>query len=1566
MAKNIKPPQGTTSADSESQFRAKRINSLSDQLYQIENRTTKQTQNIQKQIKETTKATDSLQKTSDSKDVQDSLPEINKTIGKLNYTIQVMADGMKKITLNTAEGTKNALSQYGKAISSDINLDKQNTVAMALSRTSPLFGYYAGKFMETDVFKNATSKMSENIKKGMGNVWSSVKGTTRGIADSISNAHIGRKGKVDYSEESEIAFGKVKPSVKSTKHSISKLARDLNVQKRLMKPALKSEEVSYSDLTLTKISNDIAELKERSGDIPKLREGGYVEKGGLAEIHPAEVVMPIEKILDRIDKNAGPEKENQSKIAAGISLMSKSFAQVETYVGDQKRERKGLVSDFVTAFKTAQDDESKTWQDRLLKAILELKVGLIGMTSRLRIAWQSMLLDHPVMRNILMFGQTLKTAFTGGLKFVFGARGGAASRLSKAQRTSNVFDKIVNVISLIYMDFLPKLNDLVKYSKESLEFQTGQEAQSFKEQTWTMFDKVKNYMQGERSGTLLKDKIIDGLVSNLDLDRGSVDSAMGGARNIFSREARAARRAAREGTPGHAIGGVMRETSEILAHRGEIILPVKKVFELISSFSKGVYEIVKSIEPIKLLKKALEEMTKSIKTVASNISRISVETFQKSKENAEEIFKRIQEWDPIEKTKEFGDKFIKKPIEGMKESITTTWTKELEKARETRREKISTRTRRVGEQVKDFTLDPTKGKMGKTIDKLFEFKMNYRLKKEDAFDLKMDKKRSKLTRKYERKSEGITKKFLGLFDKHVDKSEKLHNQKLRKVEKLSNRRTSNFEKRMGSISNLKERLEARRIKKRERMSETQDARIVNAQRKIFWKGHKDRTDIQHKTQKKIFKAQEKAAKGVIEYQKGITSNFQKGFNFIFNRQKAAEEKEAKKIKKQMKQQNKIAKKTEKSIRKADKIKRKLDKKRDKWQIKISKLRAKVESKQAKQGAKLQAKIDFITAKKKAKVEAKLAKAKFKAELPMMLKKAKLAKIQAKKDLASMKEKIKEEKLKAKEEKASLKDQMKKARQEEWKARKESLQERWKQLRELPKKMSEFTDATKRNWKSRMANMKEQLGKLSKISKAQYLVVDAFKSLGKRLKKMGSKIWGYIMMGVSALGALISPLLTSLSAILAPIGAFVMWLAKSAVGKLIGMGGKLGAAGVAGVAMAGVGAYKGVKKAEEWGTSKTAAGIGGALGGTKKGKAGILGGVAKGAALGAAAGSMIPVVGTAIGGVVGAIAGGIMGYVGGENIAKGMQYLGGKIKSLAKAVLNFITWPFRMIKKAISTALEFYRGKLESIPIIGRFFRKGNSEGAASEEEKNAARARRKESLLESRKAAVEKLAAAKKRAAERKKAIRGFFSGVKKKLGFAGDAPVSAKVPEKVKKSLASKVSAPITVLDKAQYEGREWILQSDGSLLVDGSPASKSQRSKYLSEQTKRLNERIESGKYGRNVVLRDKERKSAFESQIRDSANSLVMDKGKLSKTQAAEKLLEGKYAAGEFGKATGKMAGEMGKNNAAMVHSTNVLNNTSTILANTSSASGGGGGGNGGNQGGFSSGDRMAQQVLACDIS
>ena len=119
---------------------------------------------------------------------------------------------------------------------------------------------------------------------------------------------------------------------------------------------------------------------------------------------------------------------------------------------------------------------------------------------------------------------------------------------------------------------------------------------------------------------------------------------------------------------------------------------------------------------------------------------------------------------------------------------------------------------------------------------------------------------------------------------------------------------------------------------------------------------------------------------------------------------------------------------------------------------------------------------------------------------------------------------------------------------------------------------------------------------------------------------------------------------------------------------------------AGVGMAVYDAINAVALSDKWKTSKVSAGIGGFLGGTGQGWGNAAAGAAKGGLIGAGIGSVVPVVGTAMGGAVGAIAGGILGFVGGKNIAKGLDAMAVHIKKLAKATWSIISLPYTYVKE----------------------------------------------------------------------------------------------------------------------------------------------------------------------------------------------------------------------------------------------------------------------------------------------
>jgi len=469
-----KPPQGIDSSTSESKYRAKKINSMQDQLYRIEQQSDSQSNRIQKSMADIEKSAETMNHTTDN---NIAASDMNKTISALNYTISSLGKGIKHITEETARATGDSISQYGKAVAEDISVNRQNTVAMALAKSTPLFGYFASKFVETDVFKTATDSMKDNISKGLGGIFSGAGSLAKNLGSDLKGSFGSGKGKVNYSQESQAAMGNVNASI-----------------------------------------------KELGAKIPKMQVGGYVEKGGLAQIHPAEVVMPIDKLLARIDEQI----PDRVQLKDSIDMMSESYANIETYIGGGKKGRKsqGLVQDFLYAFKNAKNFGEGKWQDRMLRAMLDLRIAMIGSTDRLQIAWQRTLVEHPTFRNLIMLGDALKTTFVSPLKFLFGIQGKYRSRVAAATRTQNVFLKLSNVMGLLYSDTMIRLDRIISLNTEMVQLAGGEgKGADLKEKTWTRLGKINKWRKKPKSKSSLMGNAFDALVDGLELDRDALAEA---------------------------------------------------------------------------------------------------------------------------------------------------------------------------------------------------------------------------------------------------------------------------------------------------------------------------------------------------------------------------------------------------------------------------------------------------------------------------------------------------------------------------------------------------------------------------------------------------------------------------------------------------------------------------------------------------------------------------------------------------------------------------------------------------------------------------------------------------------------------------------------------------------------------------------------------------------------------------------------------------------------------------------------------------------------------------------
>ncbi len=322
-------------------------------------------------------------------EIQSSIAKIAQ---KLKETVGFIAEGTKNISIASAKAVHDGIQDYQRVIAEDISVNKQNLLASTLAKASPIFGYFAGKFMESQIFQKAFAKIRLKIVELFSGGWERIR-------DKV---------------------------------------RDLKERKKI-----------------TKIS---------SSDIPKMQTGGYVKKGGLAKLHPAEVVVPAEKFFKTLDSRFDTEKTKTN-----VSF----FEQLKKYFSPEEKpsnKKTGFIQDFIYGFVEAHRETQKKPMDVTNKTLRALQVTLLGQTSRLREAFHSALIKHPVIRNTLTAVQLFTRAMFAPVKFLFTWRGGYNRYIPRGTNTfSNIAGILVSffVFSMIKFDRMLLFLQNIAYSIQS-------------------------------------------------------------------------------------------------------------------------------------------------------------------------------------------------------------------------------------------------------------------------------------------------------------------------------------------------------------------------------------------------------------------------------------------------------------------------------------------------------------------------------------------------------------------------------------------------------------------------------------------------------------------------------------------------------------------------------------------------------------------------------------------------------------------------------------------------------------------------------------------------------------------------------------------------------------------------------------------------------------------------------------------------------------------------------------------------------------------------------------------
>lgn len=184
--------------------------------------------------------------------------------------------------------------------------------------------------------------------------------------------------------------------------------------------------------------------------IPKMAKGGYVSKGGMTRLHAAEVVMPIDKLLDRIDEKIDARSENK------LDSVLKKF-------GDKQEEAN---KNFITATKESSekvssnveklDKSNRTYNREIVDSLSEIRGALGGFYKGVR-AWigrmfRSFLMNHPAIKAVYNISNWFMGKVRGLINFPFTKRGGYKKFLSKDPNAFNATRDILGTTFVFSMD----------------------------------------------------------------------------------------------------------------------------------------------------------------------------------------------------------------------------------------------------------------------------------------------------------------------------------------------------------------------------------------------------------------------------------------------------------------------------------------------------------------------------------------------------------------------------------------------------------------------------------------------------------------------------------------------------------------------------------------------------------------------------------------------------------------------------------------------------------------------------------------------------------------------------------------------------------------------------------------------------------------------------------------------------------------------------------------------------------------------------------------------------------
>lgn len=361
-----------------------------------------------------------MKRFSANKDVSRLISTTAKVVKKMGGAAEAMATGIKNTTVGAAKYTKEAIKQYSQALNQDIQLDVGRLRTMTMAG-GPVIGYFINQLIKTPTFRNAIGAIKDKIAETMSAAGAKFKSLVASGAASIKDS-----------------LGSVFSKVGGV---FSKLFR--RKPKELSRGITKKSETKRHGIFVEKDGEIMyypTSKKSKPTEIPQMAKGGVTGEGGLARLHPAEVVMPVEKLMLYQEKARIDQQE----------AFNLSFRKALNY---------------------GYREYDKPFYRRFIDGLFDLKSAIIkdpiNLTYRLRTMWLNLLEKHPVFRNITKFGTAIFKTFTLPFKILFTRFGGKYKRM--VSRHMNPMVSTAQTIGAFYPIMTWKQDQMIQLSTQILE-----------------------------------------------------------------------------------------------------------------------------------------------------------------------------------------------------------------------------------------------------------------------------------------------------------------------------------------------------------------------------------------------------------------------------------------------------------------------------------------------------------------------------------------------------------------------------------------------------------------------------------------------------------------------------------------------------------------------------------------------------------------------------------------------------------------------------------------------------------------------------------------------------------------------------------------------------------------------------------------------------------------------------------------------------------------------------------------------------------------------------------------